>query len=48
MNSLLRALYRKFLKDNELLEVAYQVSEKMKERAYAIDHSTYGLVIQAF
>ncbi|XP_015580555.2 pentatricopeptide repeat-containing protein At1g62910 [Ricinus communis] len=48
MNSLLRGLCRKFLKDNELLNDAYQVFEKMKERTVVIHHSTYSLVIQAF
>ncbi|XP_037495947.1 putative pentatricopeptide repeat-containing protein At1g09680 [Jatropha curcas] len=48
MNNLLRGLCRKFLKENDLLEDAYQVFDKMTKRAFVMDHSTYNLVIQAF
>ncbi|KAH8484717.1 hypothetical protein H0E87_026465 [Populus deltoides] len=47
MNSLVRGLCRKSIKENDLVEVAYEVFEKMKKRGFVIEQSTYALVIQA-
>lgn len=47
MNTFMRALCRKSLKETDLLEDAHQVFEKMKEEFQVIDRSTYGLVITA-
>ncbi|KAJ6369286.1 hypothetical protein OIU78_001616 [Salix suchowensis] len=47
MNSLVRGLCRKSMKEIDLVEVAYQMFEKMKKRGFVIEHSTYALAIQA-
>ncbi|XP_065853243.1 pentatricopeptide repeat-containing protein At1g62670, mitochondrial-like [Euphorbia lathyris] len=47
INNLLRGLCRKYIKDNVLLQDAYQVFDKMRKRAYVIDHSSYNLLVEA-
>ncbi|WCJ27843.1 hypothetical protein M5689_009567 [Euphorbia peplus] len=46
-NSLLRGLCGKFMKHNVMLEDAYQVFDKMRNRGCVIDYSSYNLVFEA-
>ncbi|XVF65944.1 hypothetical protein PTKIN_Ptkin09bG0291700 [Pterospermum kingtungense] len=46
MSTLLRGLCAKSWKENDLVQDAYLVFEKMRSRVSSIDHSTYGFVIR--